>query len=138
MVTTTPTEWLTLDQACSYLNVSRRTLYRWRDHGIVTFHRLGPRQIRVSRQDLNDALSQVPSVGAPAPKDSGQPTTTSAATLEERAALAEQRRIVIADMRAFREKLQAKYGELSDSTPFIRKLRRQADKSTAGDSAVKR
>lgn len=52
-----PRPWLTPDEAADYLQVTRRTLDRWRADGILSAYRFGPRAVRFSRHEL-DALAQ--------------------------------------------------------------------------------
>ncbi len=51
-------EWMTVDEAASYLKVSRRTLYRWMENGEVPYFELAagvvPRRIR--RRDLGKLM----------------------------------------------------------------------------------
>lgn len=58
------TDWLTVSEACSYLKVTRATLYRWAREGKLRLHKLGPRSTRIRRSEL-DTMSQ-----AEAPRES--------------------------------------------------------------------
>jgi excisionase family DNA binding protein len=50
-------EWLTVTQACSYLKVSRRTLYRWCDEGKLPYYELeGGGRRRFDQEDLDNLL----------------------------------------------------------------------------------
>ncbi|MHB8613556.1 MAG: helix-turn-helix domain-containing protein [Candidatus Dormibacteraceae bacterium] len=50
-------EWLTVDEACAYLKVSRRSLYRWCDRGRLPYYELeGGGHRRFNRQDLDRLL----------------------------------------------------------------------------------
>jgi len=51
-------EWMTIDEAASYLKVSRRTLYRWMDNGEVPYFELAAGVVarRIRREDLEDLL----------------------------------------------------------------------------------
>lgn len=49
-----PTEWLTVDEAASYLRVSRRTIYRWSEAGRLPAYVIGDyRNRRYRRTDLD-------------------------------------------------------------------------------------
>jgi len=48
-------EWLTTAEACTYLKVHRRTLYRMMEEGRLPFYRIAGGQRRIKREDL-DAL----------------------------------------------------------------------------------
>lgn len=49
--------WLTMPQAIEYLQVSRRTLYRLMDEGILPYYRItGTRQRRFKRSDLDQLM----------------------------------------------------------------------------------
>jgi excisionase family DNA binding protein len=52
-MTSTDTDWLTVAEACSYLKVTRATLYRWARQGRLRLHKLGARSTRVRRSDLD-------------------------------------------------------------------------------------
>ncbi|MEX1254092.1 MAG: helix-turn-helix domain-containing protein [Dehalococcoidia bacterium] len=47
--------YYTVAEAASVLNVSRTTIWRWIDAGRLTAYRVGPRTIRIAREQL-DAL----------------------------------------------------------------------------------
>lgn len=49
--------WLTSDEASEYLQVTRRTLDRYRAEGRLPAYRIGQRAIRFKRADL-DALAR--------------------------------------------------------------------------------
>ena len=36
----TPTEWITISEACRLVHVTRRTIYNWMDNGKLPFVRL--------------------------------------------------------------------------------------------------
>jgi excisionase family DNA binding protein len=46
--------WLTVDEAASHLHVSTKTVYKWIKNGLLRAHRLGPRRIAISIDDLDD------------------------------------------------------------------------------------
>jgi excisionase family DNA binding protein len=49
--------WLTMSQAMQYLQVSRRTLYRLMDEGMLPYYRItGTRQRRFKRSDLDQLM----------------------------------------------------------------------------------
>ncbi|MGE5509315.1 MAG: helix-turn-helix domain-containing protein [Chitinophagales bacterium] len=45
-------DWLTIPEACSYLKVSRSTLYNWEKTGRLAMFRFGG-MVRIRRDDLN-------------------------------------------------------------------------------------
>lgn len=50
---------MTPDEAAAYLRISRNTLYRWREDGVVKFH-VGPySRVRYRIEDLDAALATV-------------------------------------------------------------------------------
>jgi excisionase family DNA binding protein len=52
-----PREWLTADEACSYLGLgSRKALYQAVRRGDVPVHRLGKRRMRFHRRELDQVL----------------------------------------------------------------------------------
>lgn len=63
MSTTLTSPWLTADEAAEYLQVTRRTLDRYREAGLLAAYRVGPRAVRFRAADL-DALAQpIPTAG---------------------------------------------------------------------------
>lgn len=50
------TDWLTIDQAASYLQINREGLRKLRKAGVVTEHRLG-NFIRFSKKQLDEVLA---------------------------------------------------------------------------------
>lgn len=46
--------WLTADEAAAYLQVTRRTLDRYRAEGRLAAYRVGPRAVRFRASDLDD------------------------------------------------------------------------------------
>jgi excisionase family DNA binding protein len=55
---TTATDWLTVSEACSYLRVTRATLYRWARDGKVRLFKIS-RGTRVRRSDVESLLEPV-------------------------------------------------------------------------------
>jgi excisionase family DNA binding protein len=50
-------EWMTIAQAISYAKISRATLYRLMDQGVLPFYRVsGTRQRRFKRSDLDKLM----------------------------------------------------------------------------------
>jgi excisionase family DNA binding protein len=50
-------EWMTIQEAVSYTKISRATLYRLMDDGVLPFYRLsGTRQRRFKRSDLDKLM----------------------------------------------------------------------------------
>lgn len=54
--------WATKEQAAQHVNVNPETIDRWRDQGLVTGYRFGPRLIRYDLNEI-DAMS-VPTAAA--------------------------------------------------------------------------
>jgi excisionase family DNA binding protein len=181
MTTAPEPEWLTVTEACEYLRISRRTLYRWRDRGLITLQRFGPRQLRVRRKEVEqppqpleagdkraaldarweewgrgaDAVaaeivsahgigSDSTAVIRNARGQADQRTddwkeralirhTPRPETDEGRAALIAQRQAWLREADAFRERLVAKRGQGSDSTPVIKAMRKRGDRETGGE-----
>ena len=50
-------DWLTVQEAISYLKVARSTLYRWAREGRLTLYRLGEQTVRVRKKEL-DTIAQ--------------------------------------------------------------------------------
>ncbi|KAA8723244.1 helix-turn-helix transcriptional regulator [Corynebacterium phocae] len=48
-----PEGFMTEQEACDYLGVTRNTLYKFRKTGRVAFHRLGPRRVVYRQEDLD-------------------------------------------------------------------------------------
>lgn len=46
------------DQAADYLDISRRTLDRWRQVGLVSCVKVGGRLVRYRRRDLDEMMSK--------------------------------------------------------------------------------
>lgn len=49
-------DWLTINEACEFLRVTRATIYRWARQGKLRVFRLGDRASRVKRSDLDKLL----------------------------------------------------------------------------------
>lgn len=58
--------WFTADEAAEYLQVTRRTLDRYREAGILPAYRVGPRAVRFRLSDLDDLARPIPTVGGAA------------------------------------------------------------------------
>jgi len=52
-MTATPSDWLTIADACLYLRVTRATVYRWARQGRLRLFKVGARATRVRRSDLD-------------------------------------------------------------------------------------
>ena len=50
------TEWMTVKEACAYLKVDRRTLYRYMEMGKLLYHQLGGVGSRRFRKEDLDAF----------------------------------------------------------------------------------
>ena len=59
MATSMDTEYLTVAEAASILKVDPSTIRRWIDGGTLRANRVGPRSIRVRRDDLMNVLGPV-------------------------------------------------------------------------------
>lgn len=55
--------WLTPDEACAYLQVTRRTLERYRAAEMLKAYRLGTTSVRFRLADLDDLLHPIPAGG---------------------------------------------------------------------------
>ncbi|MBM3135232.1 MAG: helix-turn-helix domain-containing protein, partial [Chloroflexi bacterium] len=55
VMTSTTMEWLTVNEAATYLKVARTTIYRWVKEKKLPLYQLGDRLVRLRREDL-DAL----------------------------------------------------------------------------------
>lgn len=50
-------EWLTIREAMHQLKVGRTTLYRWLKQGRLRAHRVGPRTLRIRREELERVIA---------------------------------------------------------------------------------
>jgi excisionase family DNA binding protein len=50
-------DWLTMQEATSYLKIARSTLYRWAREGRLTLYRFGEQTVRVRKKEL-DTIAQ--------------------------------------------------------------------------------
>ena len=66
-----PPEWLTTGQAAAYLQVTRRTVYRWMDAGSLRYYSMPSGRRRLRKEDLDALLS--PSEAGPQENFSGAP-----------------------------------------------------------------
>lgn len=46
-----PQEWFTVDEAASYLRVSKRTIYKWSSNGRLPVYLIGERRYRRFKKD---------------------------------------------------------------------------------------
>ena len=102
------TEWMTVEEAAKYLKVSASTLYRWRDLGRVVFHRIGPRTVRLRRDELA-AMPPVPET-------------------EDEEALRRRREAWAREATAFARRLEERYGKSDDSAVFLRHARQRRER----------
>jgi excisionase family DNA binding protein len=57
--TSTVNEWLTVNAAAAYLSISRATLYRWMETGVIPYAVVGPAgRRRLRRDDLDAAMTR--------------------------------------------------------------------------------
>lgn len=49
--------WMNMTEAAKYLGISRRTIYRWIDKGIIKVYEIGPGVKRIKKEDLDRILS---------------------------------------------------------------------------------
>jgi len=68
-MTSTTMEWLTVNEAATYLKVARTTIYRLVRQKKLPLYRLGDRLVRLRREDL-DALAQPQRTESPTTEDS--------------------------------------------------------------------
>jgi excisionase family DNA binding protein len=55
MVSAPSDSWITVDQASSYLNIARATLYKWVHEGAIPHHKLpGSSPVRFRVSELNE------------------------------------------------------------------------------------
>ncbi len=54
---------LTITGASADLDVSTRTIRRYIAAGLLPAYRIGPRQVRIKRRDLERLLRRIPAVG---------------------------------------------------------------------------
>ncbi len=52
-------EYYTVPEAATLLRVSRSTIWRWIEAGRLRAYRVGPRNVRIKREDLEDAVTPV-------------------------------------------------------------------------------
>ena len=55
----THTDWLTIDQACAYMQVDRRTLNNYRNSGKIEVRKLG-HTVRISKKSLDEFVASWP------------------------------------------------------------------------------
>lgn len=61
--------WLTVNQTCAYLGISRPTLHRWSRDGTIPLYRLGTKVNRYRRQDLDRLTTNPAAPPLPAATD---------------------------------------------------------------------
>jgi excisionase family DNA binding protein len=88
MGTTLDHEYLTVAEAAALLKVDRSTIRRWIDHGDLPAYRVGPRAVRVRREDLDQRIAPA----RPHPPASGSLNTADESAIPERMTAEEQRR----------------------------------------------
>lgn len=59
MATEVDTEWLTIPEAAGLLKISTVTLHRWLKQGRLLAYHVGPRYVRIRRQDLVSVFTPV-------------------------------------------------------------------------------
>ena len=57
-------EWTTINEACTYLRVNPRTLYRLMREGRLPYHVMPSGRRRLRREDLDAILKPAPTGGA--------------------------------------------------------------------------
>ncbi len=58
---TAPTpKWLTITEACKYLEISEQTMFRWMRSGKITYYKVG-KSTRFKEEDLDKAVDRVAS-----------------------------------------------------------------------------
>jgi excisionase family DNA binding protein len=66
---------LTPEDVAAFFNVPRRTVYQWIDSGLLPSYRVGPRLLRILRQDVLSLLRRLPvsdELGADTPDEDGR------------------------------------------------------------------
>ncbi len=53
-------DWLTISEACKYLQISEQTMFRWMRSGKITYYKVG-KSTRFKESDLNKAVERVAS-----------------------------------------------------------------------------
>ncbi|MEW6296352.1 MAG: helix-turn-helix domain-containing protein [Thermodesulfobacteriota bacterium] len=71
-------DWLTVQEAVSYLKIARSTLYRWAREGRLTLYRLGEQTVRVRKKEL-DSIAQPVLPSDRSPGERGTPVTAHSA-----------------------------------------------------------
>lgn len=56
MVETIEREYYTVSEAAALLNISRATIWRWIEAGKLPAYRLGPKNIRIKKEDLKAVI----------------------------------------------------------------------------------
>lgn len=54
------TKWLTISEACNYLEISEQTMFRWMRSGKITYYKVG-KSTRFKEEDLDKAVDRVAS-----------------------------------------------------------------------------
>ena len=124
MATTTETEWLTTAEAANLLKVSPLTISRWIKQGRLLASRVGPRVVRIRRDDLAEMMTPViaPRLVAVEPPIV-RPTPLPPVTPE----LTARRLVALDEMRKAREQILAERGGIpfESSAEIIREAREE-------------
>ncbi len=59
---TPATKWLTISEACQYLDISEQTMFRWMRSGKITYYKVG-KSTRFKEEDLDKVVERVASKG---------------------------------------------------------------------------
>ncbi|MGH2584581.1 MAG: helix-turn-helix domain-containing protein [Dehalococcoidia bacterium] len=119
------TDLLTVAEAARLLRVSRVTMRRWLKQGRLPSYRVGPRSVRVRREDLEKVLTPAQQEEGATASGAGTPWVRRLTEEEKRRALeaVEASRALIADMRTRRGGRP-----MAESWPMIREAREERSK----------
>lgn len=134
MSTTLDNELVTVEEAAELLRVDRSTIRRWISSGALPGYRVGPRFVRVKRDDLARMITPAPTQvhqedkgRLQAPGTGGMHSVSSTEhigplTLEER----ERALAALEHATRFRERMREKYGEFRPgSGALLREIRQE-------------
>lgn len=120
-------------EAARYLGVNRSTVWRWIEAGRLTAYRVGPKAIRIKREDLDRVV--VPSrsgSGAPVEPVAAAPVGGPTVVPLPNQALVQRRLQALARGRALRDATRTRRGgaRLSPSWELIREAREERSQQT--------
>lgn len=122
-------EWLTVAEAAVLLRVGKSAVKRLIERGRLPVFQLGPRKLRLRREDVEAVLTTV--VPPPGPEGfDGDGVPLQPLTPEEKIKQLE----LIEELRRFQEEVAARHGvkQFSSSVPIINRARRLRSKQLLG------